>query len=55
MRSTRTMLTVGLMNPMGFLPIARRASLMAESMDALTGDDAEVPNTRLNSPLTATT
>lgn len=55
MRPARRVLTVGLMNPMGFLPMASRASLTAESIDALTGDDAEVPNTRLNSPATATT
>ncbi len=37
--------TVGLMNPMGFLPIARRASLTAERMAAVTGDEADVPYT----------
>ena len=35
--------TVGLMNPMVDFPIARRASLMAEKIDAETGDDADVP------------
>ena len=39
----RVVRTVGLMKPMGFLPMARRASLMAEKIDAETGDDADVP------------
>jgi hypothetical protein len=45
----------GLMKPSGFLPIARRASLMLVIIAPTTGLDADVPNTSSNSPSTATT
>ena len=43
---------MGLMNPMGFLPTASRASFTIVRMDPTTGAEAEVPNTRANLPLT---
>jgi hypothetical protein len=44
--------TVGLMNPMGLLPSASRASLIMVSMEPTTGADADVPNTSPNWPST---
>ena len=44
--------TVGLMNPMGFLPTASRASFTIVRMEPTTGAEAEVPNTRANLPFT---
>lgn len=44
--------TEGLMNPTGDLKAAMRASLMSVMMDPITGEEAEVPNTRMNSPST---
>jgi len=47
--------TAGLMNPTGPLFAARRASLIRVNKEATTGAEAEVPKTRRNWPLTATT
>lgn len=47
--------TVGLIKPMGFFPMASRASLIAYKILANAGDDADVPNTSSNCPSTATT
>lgn len=49
---TTSILTVGLMKPIGFLPIAIRASLTAVSMAPMTGEEAEVPKTILKEPAT---
>ena len=41
--------------PTGLLPRVMRASLMSVIIDAVVGADADVPNTRLNSPSIAIT
>lgn len=45
-------LTVGLIKPIGDLLTAKRASLTRVRMAPTTGDDAEVPYTKRNFPLT---
>ena len=46
---------MGLMKPIGLFPIARRASFTAERIEAVTGEEADVPYTSSYSPLIATT
>ena len=43
-------LTVGLINPIGLFPTARRASFTIVRMEPTTGEEAEVPYTRLKLP-----
>ena len=45
--------TLGLRKPTGFFPTLRRASLIRVIIDATTGDEADVPETKLKLPSTA--
>lgn len=48
--ANREMLTAGLIKPTGRLPAAILASLTRVIKEPTTGDEADVPKTRLNSP-----